>query len=147
MNYSKNYLKVGAITYTPKLKLHRSVLMLTLEQKNEIANATNDSALRLYEFYIDKKTWKHFNPLDYEKVGRELGWTASKTEKCKIMLVKSGFLVIKKDTLKDGAKIYRILLGKELVKKYNETNEFPDDNETIKYITDSIEDIKEYIYI
>ena len=142
MNDSKNYLKVGAITYTPKLKLHRSVLMLTLEQKNEIANATNDSALRLYEFYIDKKTWKHFNPLDYEKVGRELGWTASKTEKCKIMLVKSGFLVIKKDTLKDGAKIYRILLGKELVKKYNETNEFPDDNETIKYITDSIDDIE-----
>ena len=47
----------------------------------------------------------------------------------------------KKDTLKDGAKIYRILLGKELVRKYNETNEFPDDNETIKYITDSIDDI------
>ena len=57
MNYNKNYLKVGAITYTPKLKLHRSVLMLTLEQKNEIANATNDSALRLYEYYIDKKNF------------------------------------------------------------------------------------------
>ena len=57
------------------------------------------------------------------------------------MLTKEGFLVIKKDTLKDGAKIYRILLGKELVRKYNETNEFPDDSETIKYITDSIDDI------
>ena len=141
MNYNKNYLKVGAITYTPKLKICRSILMLTLEQKNEVAMSTNDSALRLYEYYIDKKTWKHFNPIDYTKVGKELGWTASKTEKCKTMLTKEGFLVIKKDTLKDGAKIYRILLGKELVRKYNETNEFPDDNETIKYITDSIDDI------
>ena len=61
MNYNKNYLKVGAITYTPKLKIYRSILMLTLEQKNEVAMSTNDSALRLYEYYIDKKTWKHFN--------------------------------------------------------------------------------------
>lgn len=140
MNYSSNYLKVGAIVYPPKLKMNRSVLMLTLEQRNEVARATNDSALRLYEYYIEKKTWKYFNPLDYEKIGSRLGWSASKTEKCKTMLTKEGFLLVKKDTLKDGTKIYRILLGKELINVYNETNEFPDDSQAIRYSDSEIED-------
>ena len=133
MNYSINYLELGAITYPPKLKMYRSILMLTAEQKNEVVKATNDSALRLYEYYINKKSWKHFNPLNYKSIGRALTWSASKTEKCKGMLVKEGYLLIKKDTLPDGTKIFRILLGKDVVSLYKLTNKFPSSEENIIY--------------
>ncbi len=122
---NKNYLSVGAIAYPPKLKMRSNVLMLTLDQKNEVANATNAECLRLYEFYIDKKNWKHFNPTDYVKIGKSLDWTESKTKKCKDMLTKAKYLLVKKDTLKDSTKLYRILIGKEVVKLYHETKQFP----------------------
>jgi hypothetical protein len=129
MNYSKNYLNLGTVVYPPKLKMVRSILMLTEDQKREIASDTNDSCLRLYEFYINKKTWKHFNPTDYGKIGEALGWTARKTESSKTILVKHKYLLIKKDTLKDKTRIYRVLLGKDIVKHYLDTKEFPIDSE------------------
>lgn len=127
MNYSKNYLNIGAITYPPKLKMVRSILMLTQEEERQVVLDTNDSCLRLYKLYIDKKNWKHFNPTDYEKIGEVLGWTAAKTEKCKTMLIAAEYLLLKKDTLNDGTKIYRILLGKDIVQQYKKTKVFPDE--------------------
>jgi len=133
MNYSKNYLKVSTIVYPPKLNMYRSILMLNGQQKTEVAIATNDSALRLYEFYINKSTWKHFNPTDYVKIGENLGWTGRKTESNKTLLTKAKYLLIKKDTLKDGAKIYRILLGKQIIEHYLETKELPSNIESFTY--------------
>lgn len=99
--------------------------MITMEEETEIAKITNDSAVRLYKFYIDKKGWKHFNPIDYKKIGDVLGWSKAKTEKTKAMLVKAGLIKIIKDTLKDGTQLYRLLIGKEIVNHYNNTGEFP----------------------
>ena len=136
MNYSENYLKVGTIVYPPKLTQYRNLFMLTPDQKTEVAKLTNDSALRLYEFFITKKSWKHFNPTDYERIGKVLGWTARKTESNKTLLTKANYLLIKKDTLKDSTKIYRVLLGKPIIEHYNETNEFPSDTEAFTYRED-----------
>jgi len=99
--------------------------MLTPEQTKELAIDTSDSAVRLYTYYIDKRGWKHFNPLDYSRIGEDLGWTARKTETQKAKLVDSGYLSIIKDTLKDKTTIYRVLLGKEAVRQYKETGEYP----------------------
>jgi hypothetical protein len=138
MNNNTNYLSLGVIVYPPKLKMYKSLLMLTTEDKNEVSILTNDSALRLYEYYISKKSWKHFNPTDYARIGKELGWSPSKTEKCKTMLVKAGFVLIKKGSLSDGVTIYRILLGKPLVEKYHESNTFPTSEETIHYTKEKL---------
>ena len=113
--------------------------MLTEDQKRELASNTNDSCLRLYEFFINKKTWKHFNPTDYQRIGEALGWSARKTESSKTMLVKAGYLLIKKDTLKDKTKIYRVLLGKEMVDHYLITKEFPTDTEALVFEGDDNE--------
>ena len=142
MQHKNNYLDVSAVAYPPQLKLFRSVLMLTLEQQNEIANATNDACLRLYEYYIQKKQWKHFNPTDYERIGAGLSWTPSKTKKCKDMLTKAGYLHIKKDTLPDKTKIYRIFLGKEIVDLYKNTKQLPPSKEEIVYDKDGLEAFK-----
>jgi len=131
METKNNYLEVSAISYPPKLKLYRGILMLTLEDKNKLVGDTNDSALRLYEYYIGKQKWKHFNPTSYCEIGKALNWSASKTESVKNKLVKAGYVLIKKDTLKDGTKIYRVLLGKEMVHLYNTTKEFPSREETV----------------
>jgi hypothetical protein len=121
------------VTYTPQLKLYIDKLMLSQEQINEVVEDTNDSCLRLYEFYVTKKNWKHFNPIDYTKIGNVLRWSASKTEKCKCMLTKAGYLLIKKDTLSDGTKIFRILVGKEVVKLYKNNKILPTDKNQITY--------------
>ena len=126
MNYSDNYLKKGLIMYPPKLKMIRSVLMLTEDDRREVVIATNDSALRLYEYYISKRGWKHFSPIAYEAIGKDLGWSRSKTEKTKTMLIKAGYLLILKDTLKDHSLIYRVLLGKPVVTHYKDTGNFPE---------------------
>ena len=139
MSHNKNYLDVSAVAYPPKLKMFRSVLMLTLEQQNEIATETNDACLRLYEFYIHKKNWKHFNPTDYEVIGKALQWTASKTKKCKDMLTKAGFLYIKKDTLQDSTRVYRIFIGKEVVSLYKETKQLPSNHEEFTYDAEGLE--------
>lgn len=139
MERKNNYLEVSAVAYPPKLKLFRSILMLTLEQQNEIAEETNDACLRLYEFYIQKKGWKHFNPTDYATVGSALRWSASKTKKCKDMLVKAGYLYIKKDTLPDNTRIYRIFLGKDVVSLYRETKKLPSEKEDIIYDEDGMQ--------
>ena len=126
MNYSDNYLNISLVTYTPKLKQFRNHLMLSQEDKNHIATKTNDSALRLYEYYIDKRGWKHFNPTDYERIANDLQWSKAKTEKTKTMLIKAGLLLILKDTLKDKSIIYRVLLGENIIDIYNKTGEFPE---------------------
>ena len=124
-NYSKNYFNVGLIVYPPKLQMYRSVLMLTPEQTRELAIDTSDSAIRLYNYYISKRGWKHFNPLSYTEIGNDLGWTARKTETQKAKLVNAGYLLVIKDTLKDKTIIYRVLLGKDIVSHYNQTGEYP----------------------
>lgn len=138
MSRNKNYLDVSAVAYPPKLHKPRSLLVLTLEQKNEVATATNDACLRLYELYIYKQNWKHFNPTDYKRLGEALEWTESKTKKCKDMLTKAGFLFIKKDTLPDSTKIYRIFLGKEVVNLYKETKQLPSEREGFTYDKDGL---------
>ncbi len=124
-NYSDNYLNKALVVYPPKLKMHRSYLMITEQEETEIASLTNDSALRLYKYYIVKRGWKHFNPLDYTKIGKHLGWSKAKTEKTKGMLVKKGLLLIIKDTLNDGTLLYRVLLGQDIIDTYNKTGIFP----------------------
>lgn len=140
MQHKNNYLDVSAVAYPPKLKLFRNILMLTLDQQNEIAEDTNDACLRLFEYYIQKKTWKHFNPTNYENIGKSLRWTASKTKKCKDMLVKAGYLYVKKDTLPDKTKIYRIFLGQEVVALYNETKNLPPSKEEITYDSSGLQE-------
>jgi len=130
MNYSKNYLNVSSITYPPKLKMYRSILLLTPEEETELSKATNDSCVRLFNYYISRRTYKYFIPTDYGKIGEALGWTASKTEKCKSMLIKAGYLLVKKDTLRDKTLVYRVLLGQDMVNYYLEYKRFPDDSLT-----------------
>ena len=105
--------------------------MITPEQERELANDTSDSAVRLYNYYIDKKGWKHFNPLNYKGIGKDLGWTARKTETQKAKLVNAGYLLVIKDTLKDKTIIYRVLLGKEIVSHYIKTGKYPELSGTI----------------
>lgn len=124
-DYSQNYLNIGLITYPPKLKMYRSVLMITPEQTRQLSIDTSDSAVRLYNFYIDKRGWKHFNPLDYKQIGLALGWTARKTETQKAKLQEAGYLLVIKDTLKDKTIVYRVLLGKDIVSHYKETGNYP----------------------
>jgi len=125
-NYSDNYLNKALVVYPPKLKMHRSYLMITEQEETEIASLTNDSALRLYKYYVLKRGWKHFNPLDYTRIGEDLGWSKAKTEKTKGMLAKKGLLLIIKDTLNDGTLLYRVLLGQDIVNNYNKTGKFPE---------------------
>ena len=100
--------------------------MITAQEETQVAKDTSDSAVRLYKYYIDRRGWKHFNPLDYKKIGEALGWTTRKTETHKAKLVSAGYLVIVKDTLNDGTKLYRLLLGKDIVSKYKKTGTFPE---------------------
>jgi hypothetical protein len=125
LNYNDNYLKKGLIVYPPELQMKRSVLMLSKDDRRELIQEVGDSALLLYEFYIEHKGWRHFNPLDYASIGSKIGWTARKTENTKGKLVKSGYLLVIKDTLKDSSVIYRVLLGKRIVDLYNKTGTFP----------------------
>ena len=125
-NYSDNYLNIGLITYPPELKTYRTIQMLSQEDEKEISKNTSDSAARLYRYYIDKRGWKHFNPLDYEKIGKDLGWTARKAETQKAKLQNAGYLLTIKDTLNDGTKLYRVLLGRNIVSHYNKTGEYPE---------------------
>ena len=126
MEYNNNYFKMSLNTYPPKLKMYRSVLMLTPEDRNEVALLTNDSALRLYEYYIAKKGWHHFNPTNYKAIGADLAWSEAKTIKNKAKLVKAGLLAIIKDTLNDKTVLYRVLLGLDMVAKYKKTGEIPE---------------------
>lgn len=142
MNYKSNYLNTSTIIYPPRLKYFKNILMLTLEEKNQIATDTNDSCLRLFEYYTHKNNYKHFNPLDYESIGKNLNWTASKTRKCKEMLSKAGYLYVKKDTLPDSTKIYRLFLGKEIVSLYLETKVLPKSKEEIIYDQQDLKQFK-----
>ena len=99
--------------------------MLTTKETRQLSIDTSDSAVRLYNYYIDKRGWKHFNPLDYPRIGNDLGWTARKTETQKAKLVDAGYLLVVKDTLKDKTTIYRVLLGKDIVAHYEETGNYP----------------------
>ena len=120
--YSENYLKAVSKTYPPSgdnLKFIRAgEYMFTEEYKRELISNLGDSGYILFDFFYSRKKYSYFTPTDNEYIAKQLGWTSSKVERLKTTLVKEGYLLLLKDTVKDGSKFYRILLGKDIVNHY-----------------------------
>lgn len=120
--YSKNYLKAVSKTYPPSgdnLKFIRAgEYMFTEEYKRELISNLGDSGYILFDFFYSRKKYNYFTPTDNTYIANQLGWTDSKVERIKTLLVKEGYLLLLKDTVKDGSKFYRILLGKDIVDHY-----------------------------
>jgi hypothetical protein len=120
--YSKNYLKAVSKTYPPSgdnLKFIRAgEYMFTEDYKRELIFNLGDSGYILFDFFYSRKKYNYFVPTDNTYIANQLGWTDSKVERIKTLLVKEGYLLLLKDTVKDGSKFYRILLGKDIVDHY-----------------------------
>lgn len=133
-DYNQNYLKQTAKIYPPKsrnLKKITGAYMFTAEYKHTLISTLGDSEYILFEFLYSRKTYNYFIPTDNKAMADAIGWTESKVERIKSNLTKAGYLLILKDTAKDGAKFYRVLLGKELVSFYKEHNHFPPDYDVV----------------
>lgn len=120
--YSENYLKAVSKTYPPSgdnLKFIRAgEYMFTEDYKRELISNLGDSGYILFDFFYSRKKYNYFVPTDNTYIANQLGWTDSKVERIKTLLVKEGYLLLLKDTVKDGSKFYRILLGKDIVDHY-----------------------------
>ena len=125
-NYSVNYLEITTKTYSPKqdnLRYYRSgTYMFSKKYKAQVIKDVGDAGLILLEYFYDMRTYAHFNPTDNKRIANDLNWTASKVARVKTVLTSNEYLLILKDTNKDGSKLYRILLGKDLVQHYKVTN-------------------------
>lgn len=130
-NYSSNYLKVTSKTYSPHHSNMKSVakgsLMFKEDYKRRLIQELGDSEYLLLEYFHSRKSYNFFVPTDDTAIAKDIGWTASKVKRIKTDLVKAEYLLILKDTAKDGAKFYRIILGKELVEHYHTSGMLPDD--------------------
>ena len=84
---------------------------LTGEQRKEIILMCGDSALILYEYYVNKGSVPDFAFSD-TKSGRALGWTVAKTQRIRLILEKAGYL----RRVKDG-NVVLTYIGKDSVSK------------------------------
>ena len=121
-NYNKNYLNVTSKVYPPSTEYLRYMksgeYMFKDEYKRELITELGDSAYLLFEFFYSRRKYNYFIPTDNTEIGKQIGWTSSKVERIKGQLVEKGYLLILKDTAKDGSKFYRILLGNKIVEHY-----------------------------
>jgi hypothetical protein len=127
--YNTNYLKVVSKMYLPSgdyLRYTRGEYMLTPRVKYEIIELTkSDSAVILYEYFYENRKRNHFSPTDDESIGRILSWSPSKVSRIKSLLKKHKYLLVLKDTVKDGTIIYRTILNPGLISFYEKHNELP----------------------
>ena len=133
-DYNQNYLKQTAKVYPPKskhLKKMQGTYMFTDEYKRTLISTLGDSECILLEFLYSRKNYNYFIPTDNLAMAEAIGWTESKVERIKSNLSKAGYLLVLKDTAKDGARFYRVLLGTELVSFYKEHNALPADYECV----------------
>lgn len=140
--YSENYLKAVSKTYPPSgdnLKFIRAgEYMFTEEYKRELISNLGDSGYILFDFFYSRKKYNYFVPTDNTYIANQLGWTDSKVERIKTLLVKEGYLLLLKDTVKDGSKFYRILLGKDIVDHYKKHGVIDDSLLILKEEVDNV---------
>jgi hypothetical protein len=146
-NYNNNYLKIVSKMYCPSKRSEKlrfikgGTYMLTKDTKYNIIKETgSDSAAILYEYFYEYRNYNHFAPTNDERIARELGWSASKVARIKSLLKKHKYLLILKDTVKDGTVLYRTILDPVLIRFYEENNKLPEDIDiAIKSISKNIE--------
>jgi len=131
-NYTTNYLKVVSKMYAPKSDRLRYERQggYTLKPQSKydiIAETKSDAAAILYEYFYEHRKYNHFAPTNDAKIGRDLSWTNSKVTRVKSLLKKHKYLLILKDTVKDGTVIYRTILNTDLIIFYETYNHLPDD--------------------
>lgn len=140
--YSENYLKAVSKTYPPSgdnLKFIRAgEYMFTEDYKRELISNLGDSGYILFDFFYSRKKYNYFVPTDNTYIANQLGWTDSKVERIKTLLVKEGYLLLLKDTVKDGSKFYRILLGKDIVDHYKKHGVIDDSLLILKEEVDNV---------
>lgn len=128
--YSENYLKAISKTYPPtgeNLKFVRAGdYMFKEDYKRELINELGDSGYILFDFFYSRKKFNYFVPTDNHYIAKQLCWSDSKVERVKSVLVKKEYLLILKDTARDGSKIYRILMGKDIVEHYKKNGTIDD---------------------
>lgn len=128
--YSKNYLNIVSTIYVPnkdKLRYMKGTYMLSLEEKYSIVKSYGSDAAILYEYFHEKRTYKHFAPTDDEAIANKIGWSKSKVTRVKSLLKKNKLLLILKDTAKDGTIFYRTIINSDLIEHYEKFNELPSD--------------------
>ena len=114
-DYSADY----EVRYIPQDKAKGSTYAyLTHRNMREIVEATGDAGLVLMTHYLNKVNTHKYDFFDDSKVGEVFGWSAQKTQRIRIALVKAGWvkkIVYTQPTTK--AKFTVVYLGKEMCSK------------------------------
>ena len=97
--------------------------MITEQYKRQIIQDTSDAGLILFEFYYSRMNHNYFNPKDNSRIGQKIGWSAKKVERVRKQLKDNHYILILSDTNKDKSKLYRTLLGQEIVEHYIKNGE------------------------
>jgi hypothetical protein len=133
-NYSENYLEVSTVMYKPMSRnlsyAKAGGYVLSEEYTKRLIKIVGDSGYILFNHFYKKSSYRFFIPTDNKKLADGIGWSVSKVERIKTLLVKKGYLLILKDTGNDGCSIYRVLLGTELINHYKDTGHLPNDVDT-----------------
>ena len=122
--YSENYLNITCKTYPPHSdyrKYIRGGYVLKVEYRKELMQELGDSGFILFQYYYDHSTYNYFKPDDNKKISDDLGWSTKKVERIRKVLKDKKYLMVLKDTSKDGSKYYRVLMGKGIVEHYLKT--------------------------
>lgn len=111
-DYSADY----EVRYIPQDKAKGSTYAyLTHRNMREIVEATGDAGLVLMTHYLNKVNTHKYDFFDDSKVGEVFGWSAQKTQRTRIALIKAGWVkkvVYTQPTTK--AKFTVVYLGKEM---------------------------------
>ena len=129
---------------TSSLKQNKARLTmsyLTLKQKVELMQDTNEVCLVLFEFYLskagyyDKKHDTGFDYMDDAKVAKALHWTKSKVRDNRQQLMRANWMTIIKGKMNNGRKVQDTYLGKKQVLAQNKFENSKNQTQTTINIT------------
>ena len=105
-----NYSKVKR----SKSRMKKTSYYYTIAEKKEIMSECNEQALILIEYMMDSK---NTTPLTDEAMSNSLGWSKQKIQRTRLMLEEHGYFCKENYTTRDGKKLFKYYIGKEVVSK------------------------------
>ena len=116
-HYSRDYFNIISKIYPPEERnLKTNNTKINAEYRKELIEAVGIDGYVLMEWFLEKTTYKMFNPQDNEYIGNSLGLSAKKIERIKKKLKEHNYLLIVK--VNSNPNVYQTFMGKSAIKAY-----------------------------
>jgi len=116
-HYSKRYFNLISKIYPPEERnLKAQNTKINSAYRKELIEAVGIDGYVLMEWFVERVTYRYFNPQDNKHIGDSLGLSPKKIERIKKKLKEHNYLLIVK--VNSNPDVYQTIMGKSAIKAY-----------------------------